>query len=118
MKISELLRIERENRNLLLREVASELEIDQALVSKIENGSRVPTKKQLIKLAQLYELDEVALLTKWLSQKILCLLANEDGCAGDALRLAEAKLIELKSQTKKIKEKETITLVDEMINEF
>ena len=115
MKISELLKVERKNRNLLLREVAAILAIDQALVSKFENGTRVPTRKQIIKLAQLYELNETDILTEWLSQKILGLLAKED-CATDALRLAEAKLIEPACYTQTIKE--SATFVDEMINDF
>lgn len=118
MNISDSLRIEREKRSLLLREVAAILKIDQALVSKIENGTREPTRKQLLQLAQLYQLDETAILAEWLSQKILCLLAKEDASAADAIRLAENKIIELEKQTDKAALKETGTLVDEMINEF
>jgi transcriptional regulator with XRE-family HTH domain len=41
----------REEKGLLLRQVAAVTELDQAIISRIENGDRLPTKEQLIKLA-------------------------------------------------------------------
>ncbi len=55
-KLSEILKSAREEKKLILRKVASELDIDQSLISKFEKGERKPTKEQLIKLADFYDL--------------------------------------------------------------
>ena len=47
--IAEIIRELREQNGLLLRQVAAEIEIDQALLSKIERGERMPTKDQVIR---------------------------------------------------------------------
>ena len=52
-----LLKNAREQKNLKTREAAKLLEIDQALVSKFENGSRKPTREQIPKLASILEID-------------------------------------------------------------
>jgi transcriptional regulator with XRE-family HTH domain len=49
----------RESKGLLLRQVASALEIDQAIVSKFERGDRKPTKGQVEKFAVFYDLDKI-----------------------------------------------------------
>jgi transcriptional regulator with XRE-family HTH domain len=51
MKLSELIKSKRETKNLLLREVASMIDVDTALISKIEKGDRKPTREQIEKLA-------------------------------------------------------------------
>jgi transcriptional regulator with XRE-family HTH domain len=45
--IGEIIRELREQKSLLLRQVAAEIEIDQALLSKIERNERMPTKEQV-----------------------------------------------------------------------
>ncbi|MFZ0389183.1 MAG: helix-turn-helix transcriptional regulator [Calditrichia bacterium] len=44
----------RESQELLLRQVATAIEIDQALLSKIERGERIATKNQVIALADFF----------------------------------------------------------------
>jgi transcriptional regulator with XRE-family HTH domain len=46
-----VLKISREKKGLLIRELAQQLGIDQALVSKFESGNRKPTREQILKLA-------------------------------------------------------------------
>ena len=41
----------REEKGLFLRQVAAEMEIDQAIISKFERGDRKPTKEQVLKFA-------------------------------------------------------------------
>ena len=65
-------------KGLKTREVAQELEIDQALVSKFENGSRKPTREQVAKLAVLLDIDFETLMVAWLKQKILYEIGNDD----------------------------------------
>lgn len=61
----------RENKGLKTREVSSILKIDQALVSKFENGQRRPTKKQIEQLSHLFDLDREALTILWIKEKLL-----------------------------------------------
>ena len=76
--IGELLRKEREKRGLLLRQVASTIDLDQAVLSKIEREERKATKKQLLDLIKYYGLAERQILVEWNSQKLLKQLKNEN----------------------------------------
>jgi Fic family protein/DNA-binding XRE family transcriptional regulator len=73
-----LLKNAREHKELKTREVAQLLGIDQALISKFENGSRKPTKDQVIKLASLLEIDFETLMVAWLKEKILYEIGQDE----------------------------------------
>lgn len=90
-QIGIIIRAEREKRNLLLREASALLEIDQAILSKIERDERKATKEQILKFSQTYNLDEEKLLVNWLSDKIYKNLENEEH-ALKALKVAEQKI--------------------------
>ena len=90
-KVSEILKLAREEKKLILRKVASELDIDQSLISKFEKGERKPTKEQLIKLADFYNLSKQDLLIDWFSDKIIYELKDVD-FANDILMVAEEKI--------------------------
>lgn len=75
--LGEKIRIIRESNNMLLRQVAAHLEIDTALISKIERGERRLSRTQVIKLAKFYNVAEEDLLTLWLSDKVLDSLEND-----------------------------------------
>jgi HTH-type transcriptional regulator, competence development regulator len=81
----------RETNKLLLRQVAAAIEIDQALLSKIERGERIATKNQVIALADFFTINERELLTLWLGEKIAYEIKDED-IANDALKVAEEQL--------------------------
>jgi transcriptional regulator with XRE-family HTH domain len=49
--VGQIVRAKRESLGLLLRQVASYLDIDQAILSKIERNERKPTKDNIVKLA-------------------------------------------------------------------
>jgi len=87
----DLLKKGRESKGLTTRQVASSLNIDQALISKFENGLRTPTKKQLLALAEIYSIDPDLLILPWLTQKILKEI-NDEPLALEALRSAVASL--------------------------
>lgn len=87
----------RESQELLLRQVAASIEIDQALLSKIERGERIATKNQVIALANFFVIDERELLTLWLGEKIAYEIKHED-IANDALKVAEEAIHYLKTQ--------------------
>jgi transcriptional regulator with XRE-family HTH domain len=90
-QIGIIIRAEREKRNLLLREASALLEIDQAILSKIERNERKATKEQILKFSENYNLDEEKLLINWLSDKIYKNLENEEH-ALKALKVAEQKI--------------------------
>lgn len=67
----------RESKGLLLRQIAAQIDVDTALLSKIERGERKAKREQVQKLAVLLEADKEELLTLWLSGQIHELLKNE-----------------------------------------
>jgi transcriptional regulator with XRE-family HTH domain len=75
--LGEKIRTIRESKSLLLRQVAAHLEIDTALISKIERGERRLTRDQVTKLAKFYNVSDEELLTLWLSDKLLDTIENE-----------------------------------------
>jgi len=91
----EIIREKREEKGLLLRELAASLKIDSAILSKLERGERKPTKEQLIKIAKLLGLDQKELILSWISDKIVYEIADEK-YGVEALKIAEKKVEYLK----------------------
>ncbi len=87
----EILREKREKKGLLLRQVAAMLDIDTAILSKIERSERKASKEQIIKLAEILELDEEDLIVQFLSEKILYEIKDEV-LGSKALKVAEQKM--------------------------
>ena len=85
----DIIRIAREKEGLILRQVASALDIDQAIISKFERGERKPSKEQVEKFAEFYKLDKNKLITSWLSDQIANTILYEENI--------EEELKELKS---------------------
>jgi transcriptional regulator with XRE-family HTH domain len=75
--LGEKIREIRETQNLLLRQVAAYLEIDTALISKIERGERRLTREQVVKIAKYYKVSDEELLTLWLCDKVLDTVNND-----------------------------------------
>ncbi len=76
-KLGQELRKIRESKNILLRQVASYLEIDTAMISKVERGERRLNRQQVIKIAEYYNTKEEKLLTLWVCDKVLDVVENE-----------------------------------------
>jgi transcriptional regulator with XRE-family HTH domain len=89
--LGDTLRKRREDKELPLRIVAAYLDIDQAILSKIERGQRNASREQVVKLARFFKIDETDLLVSWLSDKLVYEVANED-VALKALKVAEEKV--------------------------
>ena len=81
----------REQQQLPLRTVAAYLDIDQAILSKIEHGHRKATREQVIQLAKYFKTNEDQLLVMWLSDKVAYEIQDED-LAQQALKVAEKKV--------------------------
>lgn len=91
-----LIKTERENKGLILRQVASALDIDQAIISKFERGERKPSKEQVEKFAKYYNLDKNKLITSWLSDQIANVIYYEENIE-EVLKVAEEKALYLKT---------------------
>ncbi len=89
--IGTLLRNLRIEKGLLLRQVAAEIEIDQALLSKIERCDRIPSKEQVLRLARYYKVDENDLMVAFLSDKLVYKVRDEE-LALKAIQVAEEKI--------------------------
>ena len=89
--IGELLREQRESKGQLLREVAAAMNMDTALLSKIERDDRIPSKEQVIAFARYYNVKQDDLLVAWLSDKLASKVENEY-FALKAMQVAEEKI--------------------------
>lgn len=89
--LSETLKKSRENKGLLMRELASLIEVDTSLISKFEKGERKPTKEQIMRLSKSLEIDEKSTLTLWLSEKIFSEIQGEE-FALDAIKIITKRL--------------------------
>jgi transcriptional regulator with XRE-family HTH domain len=97
--LGDIIRKLREEKELPLRTVAAYLDIDQAILSRIERGQRNASREQVVKLAEYFKLNENDLLVAWLSDKLVYEVANEQ-IALLALQVAEEK-IKYKIKTKR-----------------
>ncbi|MDO8930524.1 MAG: helix-turn-helix transcriptional regulator [Bacteroidota bacterium] len=89
--LGETLRKLREEKQLPLRIVASYLDIDQAILSKVERGQRKLNRDHVVKLAQYFQVKEETLLVLWLSDKLVYEVEGEQ-MALQALQVAEEKI--------------------------
>ena len=87
-KIKEL----RLENGVLQRQLASLLEIDTPMFSKIERGDRRAKRTQVIQLANYFNVDETELLTLWVADKVLDAVEDEEALRFDAIRVAQSSL--------------------------
>lgn len=80
-----------------LRIVAFHLGIDQAILSKIENGKRKASRLQVEKLSKHFNIPPKELIVEWLSDKIIYDIENDE-YGLDALKVAEQKVNYLRQQ--------------------
>jgi len=81
----------REQSGLSLRKAAMQVDIDVAILSKMERGERKFSKELVLKLAELYKTDADKLVIDFLSEKVLYVLEDED-FGLEALKVAEQQL--------------------------
>ena len=87
-KIKEL----RLENGLLQRQLASLLEIDTPMFSKIERGDRRAKRSQVVQIANYFKVDEKELLTLWVADKVLDAIKGEDEFKQEAIKVAHAKI--------------------------
>ena len=108
-----LLKNAREKKGLKTREVAQLLKIDQALISKFENGTRKPTKEQVAKLASLLDIDYETLLIAWLKERILYEIGDDD-FAVKAMQQVQEEIENSYKKAKQFISKSLQTILDEI----
>ncbi len=87
-KIREL----RSDKLLLLRQVAAELEMDTALLSKIERGERPFKKEQIPTIAKFLGADKDELMTLWLADQLYTVVQGDEKYAIQAMEIAERQM--------------------------
>jgi transcriptional regulator with XRE-family HTH domain len=90
----------RESNRLLQRQIASQLEIDTPMLSKIERGERKAKKEQVLSFAKLLNANKDELLTLWLADQVVEVLQDED-LALQAMQLAEEEVKIINKTNKK-----------------
>jgi transcriptional regulator with XRE-family HTH domain len=98
--LGELLRELREQKGLLLRQVAAAIEVDTAMISKFEKGERKPTRDQLKGLSKALGANEAEITILYLSERVVHDLKDES-YAKEALKEAEKKIDFLNKKIKK-----------------
>lgn len=88
---SDQIRELRKQKGFPLRQVAAFLDLDQAILSKIERGKRKASRTIVLKLAEFFQVNETSLITAWLSDKIFYEVEAEDD-AIEVLKVAEEKV--------------------------
>jgi len=78
-------------KSIKLIDASAALHIDKALLSKIESGTRLATRKQVSAFVNYYKLDNQEALTGWLGAKILYEISDE-AFPLEALKVAEEQI--------------------------
>lgn len=99
-RVGETLRELRTKNHLLLREVASAIQIDQTLLSKIERDERLPTEEQVKSLSKFYRVEDDNILLAYLSDRVILELEGQP-LAKEALNMAQVKIQKVKPKKKK-----------------
>ena len=86
-KIREL----RTKQNLLLRQVASKLEVDTSIISKMERGERPIKQEQIAILADILKADKEELQTLWLADQLYNVIEGQP-MADEALKTVSKKI--------------------------
>lgn len=108
--LKDLLKKGREEKAYSVRKLAELSKTDQALISKFENGYRIPTKKQIQTLSQLLEIDLKSLLVAWYKVKLEHSFDLNPFSIQAITEILQEKGIEIQSN----KEKEITSILDEI----
>ena len=93
MILGKKIKVLREEHGLLQRQLSAALEIDTPMYSKIERGERKAKRSQIPIMAKLFEIEEKELLTIWLADKVLDVVANdEDEIKKEAITYAQNEI--------------------------
>ncbi len=98
MFLGKHIKLLREEKGLVQRQLAAVLEIDTPMYSKIERGERKAKREQVIKLAEMLNTDKDELLTLWLAEQVYE-IAKDEEVALSALTFVEKEINYRKKST-------------------
>ncbi|WP_026726316.1 helix-turn-helix domain-containing protein [Flavobacterium sasangense] len=98
MNFGEHIKQLREQNQLLQRQVASVLEIDTAMLSKIERGERRAKREHIPLLANLLHSNEKELYTIWLADQVYDIIKEEENPT-EILKVAEQEVKNYNNKT-------------------
>ena len=90
-RFGDIIRKKREEKGMLLRQLAALIDMDTAILSKVERGARKARREQVEKIAKALDLNEKELMVEYLSENIAYEILDEVS-AMDVLKAAEAKV--------------------------
>jgi predicted transcriptional regulator len=90
-QFGERIRELRTKQNMLLRQLASLLDVDTSIISKVERGDRQLKKEQIPLLAQILKADVEELQTLWLADQLYNMVQGEP-MADEALKSVSRKI--------------------------
>lgn len=91
LQFGERIRELRSKQNMLLRQLASQLDVDTSIISKVERGDRQLKKEQIPLLAQILKADVEELQTLWLADQLYNMVQGEP-MADEALKSVSKKI--------------------------
>jgi len=90
-QLGEKIRELRTKQGMLLRQLASKLDIDTSIISKIERGERRIKKEHVAILADILKANEGELMTLWLADQVMDVIKDEP-FANQALKSVTQKI--------------------------
>ena len=90
-KVGNTIREKRKAKNLLLRHLAAMLDIDVAIISKIERGERTASKEHLMKISKVLEIEPDLLLGYQIVENIILELENSNN-SEEILKIVKKEL--------------------------
>lgn len=91
MNFGEHIKHLREQNQLLQRQLANALDMDSAMLSKIERGERKAKREHIPVLASQLRTNEKELFTIWLADQVFNLIKEENN-PSEILRIAEKEI--------------------------
>ena len=92
MLFAERIKLLREEKRLLQRQLAAILEIDTPMYSKIERGDRRAKREQIPIIAEILQTDEKELLSLWLADQVTEVVENDKEMSETVLNIAKQNI--------------------------
>jgi transcriptional regulator with XRE-family HTH domain len=95
MMFNERIKQLREDRQIPQRKLTEVLDIDTASYCKIEKGERRACKEHIPVIAELLEVDKEGLLTLWLVEQVMAVVAEDKELSNEVLDIAKRRTNEI-----------------------
>ena len=92
MLFAQRIKIAREEKGLLQKQLASALDIDVPMYCRIERGDRQAKREQVIQLSRIFNIEQDELLSLWIADKINSIIDGERDIATKALNIINKPL--------------------------